>query len=106
MIRLGGDVHYRSRGETPIFSAVRGQATQVMELLVIHGADVNALASDGDTPLIMAARGGKFESAKWLIEHGADLRHCQYRDRDALYWARENKHLEVAELLLRAMDTR
>jgi hypothetical protein len=104
MIDLGGDVHQRCRGETPIFSAVRGNAVEVMELLATHGADINAIAGNGDTPLISAARGGKVEAAKWLIDHGADLRHCQYRDRDALYWARENKHPDVEEILLRALD--
>lgn len=104
MIDLGGDIHDRSRGETPIFNAVRGDATAVMELLVVHGADVNAIDSNGNTPLISAARGGKVEAAKWLIDHGADLRHCQSRDRDALYWARENKHPEVEFILLRALE--
>lgn len=103
MIDLGGDVHDRSRGETPIFTAVRGNAVKVMELLFSRGADINAIASNGDTPLISAARGGKMEAVKWLINHGADLKHCQYRDRDALYWARENKHEDVAELLLHAL---
>lgn len=104
MIDLGGDVHARSRGETPIFTAVRGNAVEVMALLVSRGADINAASNDGDTPLIMAARGGKAEAAKWLIDHGADLRHCQSRDRDALYWARENKHPAVEAILLQALD--
>lgn len=104
MIDLGGDVHDWSRGETPIFTAVRGNAVKVMELLFSRGADINAIASDGDTPLILAARGGKMEAAKWLIDHGADPKHCQHRDRNALYWARENKHEDVAELLLHALE--
>ncbi len=104
MIEMGADVNDKFRGETPIFSAVRGEATAVMELLTAHGADVNAIDNDGDSPLICAARGGKSKSASWLIEHGADLRHCQYRDRDALYWARENKHPEVEALFMRALD--
>jgi ankyrin repeat protein len=103
MIDLGGDVNDRSRSETPIFSAVRGNAVGVLELLVSCGADINAIKNDGSTPLILAARGGKAEAAKWLIDHGADLRHCQYRDRDALHWARENKHPEVEALLLLAL---
>jgi hypothetical protein len=104
MIDLGGDVHHQSRGETPIFSAVRGNAVEVIELLVSRGADLNATSSNGDTPLISAARGGKVEAAKWLIDHGADLRQCQYRDRDALYWARENKHPKVEAIILSHLE--
>ncbi len=58
-------------GDTPLFNAA---SLDVMELLIEHGADVNARNSeDGSTVLHGAAAGGYLDVAELLLEHGADL---------------------------------
>ncbi|MEI6175594.1 MAG: ankyrin repeat domain-containing protein [Verrucomicrobiota bacterium] len=105
MIDLGADVNMRDlRGESPIFSAAGGQAIGILELLLSHGSDINARNEQNQTPLIICAQGGLLESVKWLLAHGADLVHSEERGRDALYWARENNHAAIAELLIQALD--
>lgn len=99
MIDLGADIHHRWRGETPFFEAARGQALDVMELLMRHGADINAKNNDNRTPLITSAQGGWESSVGWLLDQGADPRHIEGYNRDALYWAQENGHGTIAELL-------
>lgn len=99
MIDHGADIHHRWRGETPFFEAARGQALDVMELLMRHGADINAKNNDNRTPLIISAQGGRESSVLWLLERGADPRHIEGHNRDALYWAQENGHCAIAELL-------
>ena len=45
--------------ETPLHMAARSGNVQVAQLLVSHGADVNALNLDDLTPLVIAAQEGK-----------------------------------------------
>jgi uncharacterized protein len=47
-------------------------ATAVLELLIAHGADVNAVNQHGETALIKAAWSGCVENLEVLLEHGAD----------------------------------
>lgn len=99
MIEFGANIDHRWRGETPFFEAARGQALDVMDVLLNQGTDINGKNSENKTPLICSAQGGKEASVRWLIDHGADLRHVEARDRDALFWARENGHGGIADLL-------
>jgi len=79
MLENGSDVH--QGGDGPLMRAALSDANiPVMELLVEHGADVNAVWG-GHYPVILAplevfAPG----SLKWLLDHGADLhaaaKHC------------------------------
>jgi ankyrin repeat protein len=52
---------------TPLI--VNSQDLEVAQLLIEHGANVNARARDGFTPLINA---GTTELTRLLLEHGAD----------------------------------
>ena len=50
----------------------RGRERAVLELLVQHGADVNARRNDGRTPYQAALQLGHHEAAEYLAELGAD----------------------------------
>ena len=47
------------RQETPLHMAARSGNVQVAQLLVSHGAEVNALNLDDLTPLVIAGQEGK-----------------------------------------------
>src|SRR4029077_13078571 len=75
---------------------------EVAELLIKHGADVNAKTDSGFVALFWAARYGHAGVAKVLIAHGADV---NAKDKDAmtaLKWATTNQQAKVAELLKEA----
>ena len=60
-------------GITPLaWAVIRGQS-QMAELLVQHGADVNAKNNDGGTSLHAAAFLGRVEIVKLLVQHEADI---------------------------------
>jgi hypothetical protein len=73
MIENGSDIH--QGGEMPLMSTVlRDVMLPMTELLVAHGADVNALSYGGTYPILL----GPLElfaprTLKWLMDHGADL---------------------------------
>jgi len=71
MITHGSDVH--QGGDGPLMrAALNGYRIPMMELLVLHGADVNALWH-GHFPIIFAPCESMDAGAlKWLLDHGAN----------------------------------
>jgi Ankyrin repeats (3 copies) len=71
MIENGSDVH--QGGDGPLMrAALNGDRIPMMELLVSHGANVNA-EWNGDFPILFAACEAVDPVAlKWLLDHGAD----------------------------------
>ena len=71
MIEHGSDVH--QGGDGPLMrAALNSDRIPMMELLVAHGADVNA-EWNGDFPIIFApCEAVDPEALKWLLDHGAD----------------------------------
>lgn len=56
---------------TPLMEAAREGHEDVVQLLVEHGANVNAQTEETqETALTLAACGGFIEVAQYLIEHG------------------------------------
>ena len=78
LLRLGADVNSskNERGGTPLVAGCRSGSTELVKLLIEHGADVNMRAVTTTyvfTPLGMALSEGHEEVAVLLIEHGADV---------------------------------
>ena len=76
--------HYLSNGEgpnrldpnfgvTPLSWAALEGRSEIVEILIAAGADVNGVNRDGATPLHAAAFMGQRELAKLLLENGADV---------------------------------
>lgn len=59
-------------GKTPLHYAVSCKQAECMELLLKHGADINAPDRTGMTPLHVAAMLGRKAEAVWLLDHGAN----------------------------------
>ena len=70
MLEHGSDVH--QGGDGPLMRAALGDRIPMMELLVSHGADVNALWH-GHFPIIFSPCESLDPAAlKWLLNHGAN----------------------------------
>ena len=59
-------------GSTLLATAALMGHTELVALLLEHGADINARSQDGGTPLHAAAFLGRAETVKLLLEKGAD----------------------------------
>ena len=75
MINEGADINARDIFQkTPLHAAARKNNTEIMELLISKGADIEATVPDFKfTPLFDAAMFGKKEAIQLLIQKGAKV---------------------------------
>ncbi len=85
----------------PIHSACAVSHFDITELLIKHGADLNAIQMQGVTPLHLAAHNGQTKLAKLLIENGADINPKMDNGQTPLSMANEKNFAETAELIKR-----
>ena len=71
----------------------------IMDLLVEHGADINALDADGFTPLQLAAIRGNMKVVKRLVELKADANLTTADGKDAVDYAKMNEEVQIEEFL-------
>jgi len=70
---VAGDLSYMAlQRNTPLQAASEKGHEKIVELLISHGAWLDAQCCDSQTPMGMAARNGHFEIVKLLLEAGAD----------------------------------
>lgn len=102
LIERGANVNAVSRNAMavqPLHSAVAGDHTGIVALLLAAGADANATQQDSFRPLHGAAQNGNGEITRLLLAHGADPELTDERGRRPRDLAQENGHTEVAALL-------
>jgi ankyrin repeat protein len=75
-------------------------ATQMITLLLKHGANIDALNKNKESPLMAAACKGRLESILWLIQAGADITLCSYREFTAFVCAAGSRQLGSVKCIL------
>lgn len=83
----------------PIHSACAISNYEIAELLINHGADVNAKQMQGVTPLHSAAHNGQRELVKLLLDSGADIHAKMDNGQTPLFMAEEKGFGETADLI-------
>lgn len=75
--------------------------TDILKILLEHGADANWSNPEGETPLMNAARGGHLAAAKLLLQHGAQVNAIEgWGGQSALMWAAAQSQPEMMNLLI------
>ena len=97
------------KGKTPLHFASQGyirgnddnslSLSNVVRLLLEHGADVNALSDDRSTPLHVAAQYGRIEVVRALLEHGANVGMEDDDGKTASQVASDNGHEDIMKFL-------
>ncbi len=102
LLARGAPVGAQAVGQhTPLHMAAAGGHGALAELLLAHGAEVNALSSGG-TPLHLAAREGHAALVELLLARGAEVdTRRKYQAKTPLMLAARNGHAAVAAVLLR-----
>lgn len=85
----------------PIHSACAISAFDIVELLIKHGADVNAKQMQGVTPLHSAAHNGQTKLSKLLIDNGAEINAKMENGQTPLFMANEKNFQEIAALIIK-----
>ncbi len=85
---------------TPLHWAARNGHQQVVELLLVDGAEVNVVSRYGSTPLHLAAEYGREAVTRLLLAKGAQLDLKGRYGSTPLHWAARNGHTTVVELLM------
>jgi ankyrin repeat protein len=79
--------------------------TEILQLLLGAGADVDSVDGDMQTPLMQASSRGHVRAVKLLLQSGARLNEVSRWGDTALTQAREAGHARVAKLLVKAGAT-
>ena len=86
---------------TSLYYAAENGMTEMVQLLLSKGADVNTRNYAGWTPIICNAIGDNPEMIELLISKGADVNASTHEDgMTALMFAAEESPVEIAELLI------
>ncbi|OUC43395.1 KH domain protein, partial [Trichinella nativa] len=97
--------HRNGNDYTPLCVAASGGHTEVMQLLLQNGAEINARSGSklGISPLMLAAMNGNADAVKFLIERGADITsHIETNRNTALTLACFQGKADVVRLLLQS----
>jgi ankyrin repeat protein len=89
----------------PLGCAIYGQHIEIVKLLLIAGAEVEADSNEESSPLVDAARAGNGKIVELLLEYGADITKGSWGDKQATaeFWAREEGLTALADWLLERM---
>lgn len=83
---------------TPLMEAASAGHIDIIELLLKHGADVNAQSSTGNTPLMYACAGGHVDAVKLLLAAGANVEDHNENGHTPLMEAASAGHVSVAKV--------
>lgn len=105
LLERGADPSVVARHEfvkvTPLHSAVASEGAEdarTVEVLLAHGAPVNAAVEGGHTPLHSAAFNGNAAIVGLLLEHGADPNAAKNDGKTPLDLAREQGHADLLRI--------
>ncbi len=109
LLQKGADPNHKTDfGHYPIHEAAREGNVDILDALVAAGANMNvrisAKGSDGPnqwTALHFAAFSGNVTIAMKLLDGGAEMSPRDFWGRTPLYYATQQKHQELAALLIR-----
>lgn len=108
LLEQGANVDARDEfGSTPLIAAnqsghplTKSRRTEISDLLIAYGADVNAINCKSETALMHAVDTDNISTIQLLVQKGADLRAEDGKSRTAFDWARRRGYRHIEKLLI------
>ena len=101
LIENGVNVNSRyDKGKTPLHYAAERGDIKMADVLLAHGADIEAGDISGTRPLHVAAR-SSLETTKFLVERGVDINATDVDGNTALHKAAGNRQVDTMRYLLK-----
>ncbi|MQA31041.1 MAG: ankyrin repeat domain-containing protein [Luteitalea sp.] len=94
----GASVDTRVQGRPTVLLAAAANCGEVLEFLIVRGADVNAADDNGTTALMAAGAEGLVPIVQTLLAHGADLERSNNEQQNAWLIAAMRNQREVIEV--------
>ncbi|XP_005721529.1 ankyrin repeat and SOCS box protein 10 isoform X1 [Pundamilia nyererei] len=102
LLQRGADVDLAPGGTTALHEACDNCQPECAKLLLMHGANANAVSEDGLLPLHVCTSPESLECAKYLLQYGAAINGCTVDEYDTpLHVAARNGLPDHTELYLR-----
>ena len=102
-LAIGANVNHVENVEynrTPLHAASLNGRTPVVELLIDHGADIEAKSGIGFTPLHLAAQEGHLATARLLVTRGARTDAAKRDGAMPIHMAAQDNRHQVLEFLV------
>ncbi len=103
LLSRGSDVNALSQNaqrNQPLHAAVAlGKNRETIELLLVHGANADAIQVGGYTAIFSAAAANRMDLAELLLAHGANPHHKNEEGKTPAEYARQRGHTEIADWL-------
>lgn len=102
LLDQGADVNLQASNAqqvAPLHAATSARHEAIIDLLLAHGADVNARQQQDITPLMQAAHHGDVALVRKFLDHGADLTAESTDGKTALSFAQEHDAADLIALL-------
>ena len=87
-------------GRTPLHLAVKYDHTDMVEILLKYGSDLEASDEDGTRPMHVAATKNSLRAAKILVQRGCDRNPSMANGRRVLHIAAKKGHLQFVQYLV------
>jgi ankyrin repeat protein len=102
LLKAGAKPDYRPKpyNVLPLILAATTGQTEIVQMLVQHGAAVNARSITGDTPLLQAVIWGRDETVAFLLQKGADANLANYKGTLPILLAAERSDSNLVRILL------
>jgi ankyrin repeat protein len=84
----------------PLAEAAQNGDSQIIDLLLARGANINESGEEGETALMWAAGAGHLSIVRRLLDAGSDAKQQDREGQDALDYAVNGRRTEVIEFLL------